>query len=283
VSCLSRSSSALWFLGYPDQALLKSQEALALAREVSHPHSLAYALNFAAGLHQLRQEGRACQERAEAAIRLSTEQGFPIWAAMGTILRGWALAEQGQTEEGIAEIHEGLASWRAVGAEVSLPYFLALLAEAYGKRGQSQKGLEIAAEALGLAHKTEDRWWEAELYRLTGELLKQAAKDKKQKATAYAEAAACFHRALAIARQQRATMLELRAALSLAQLWLCQGEYVEARRLLVETYSWFTEGLDTADLLKAKSLLAEFSVNIEAEDRSGLRPQRTSKVYPLRQ
>jgi len=268
VTCLSRASSTLWLLGYPDQALIRTQEALTSAHESSHAHSLAYALNFAAGFHQLRQEGQVCQERAEAAISLATEQGFPIWGAMGTILRGWALAEQGRAEEGIAELHEGLAFWRAAGAEISLPYFLALLAEAYGKSRQAEKGLKVLAEALAVAYKTEDRWWEAELYRLKGELLRQNAATKGQRAKADAEAAACFLQALNVARRQRAMSLELRAAMSLGQLWRSQGEYAEARRLLVETYRWFTEGFGTADLQRAKMLLGELQVNVVTEDLS---------------
>ena len=128
----------LWMLGYPDQALKRSQEALTLAQELSHPFSLALALACAAMLHQFRREVQTAQERAEAVITLSTEQGFPFWLAMGTILQGWALAEQGQGEEGIAQIRQGLAAYRATGAEAVRPYYLALLAEAYGKAGQSR-------------------------------------------------------------------------------------------------------------------------------------------------
>ncbi len=262
VSCLSRLATTLWFLGYPDQALIKNQEALDLAYELSHPHSLAYALNFAAGLHQLCGQGQMCQERAEAAIKLAAEHGFPIWAAMGAVFRGWALAAQGQTEKGIAEMHEGLAFWRAVGAEISVPYFLAFLAEAYAKGGQTGKGLSLVAEAQALVHKTQDCWWEAELYRLNGELLKQQTKEEGRKVNVDEEAAECFYRARTLARRQRATILELRAALSLGQLWLRQGQYAEARQLLAETYSWFTEGFHTADLQKAKAFLAELDAHI---------------------
>ena len=279
VSCLSRSASTLWFLGYPDQALTKNQEALALAEEVSHPHSLAYALSFAAGLHQVRGEAHACQARAEAAIKLADEQGFPIWTAMGTILRGWAIAEQGQREEGITEIQKGIASWRTIGAEISSPYYLALLAETYARAGQISQGLHVVAEALALAHKTADCWWEAELYRLNGEMLSQQAKDTRQPMNVYMEAAACFHRALEIARRQRAMMLELRAAMSLGRLWLRQGEYTEARGLLKKTYAWFTEGFTTGDLQHAKALLAELNINTGMEESSP-RTGNTTKRPP---
>ena len=121
-------------------------------------------------LHQFRREGQAVQGRAEALIALSTEQGFPHWLASGTILRGWALAVQGQGEEGIAQMRQGLDAFRATGAELSQSYFLALLAEAYGKVGQAEEGLTVLAEALATVEKTGERFYEAELYRLNGEL-----------------------------------------------------------------------------------------------------------------
>src|SRR5262249_14182915 len=141
VTCLGPLSIDLWLLGYPDQALQRSHEVICLAQRLSHPHSLAMALNFAAGLHRYRGEVQAVQERAEVLIALSTEQGFPYWLACGTILGGSALAEQGQIEEGITQMREGLSAWRAMGAEVVRPYYLALLAEAYGKGGQVEEGL----------------------------------------------------------------------------------------------------------------------------------------------
>ena len=161
---------ALWLQGYPAQALQSSHKALALAHELTHPFSLAFALYFAAVLHQLRQEGQAAQERLEAAITLSAEQGFSFWLASGTMVRGWALAEQGQGEERIAQMRQGLAAYRATGAETLRPYYLALLAEAYGKVVQVEEGLNTLAEALSLVDKNGERFYEAELYRLKGEL-----------------------------------------------------------------------------------------------------------------
>ncbi|MBI3301053.1 MAG: AAA family ATPase, partial [Deltaproteobacteria bacterium] len=172
VVCLLWAAWALWYLGYPDQALGRIHQALTLAHELSHPHSLATALGLAASLHQFRQERQAAQERAEATVVLSDEQGFPIWLAWGTILRGWALAVQGQ-EEGIVQMRQGLAAWRATGAEVTQPYILALLAETYGKIGQTEEGLNALAEALATVDKTGERFYEAELYRLKGELTLQ--------------------------------------------------------------------------------------------------------------
>jgi predicted ATPase/class 3 adenylate cyclase len=170
MSCLAFASSALWHLGYPDQALKRSQESLTLAQELSHPFSLAYALVGVAGLHQFRREGQTAQERAEALMALSREQGFALFLAHGTIYWGWALAEQGQVEEGIAQICQGMATDQASGGVRERAYYLALLAEAYGKVGQTEKGLTALAEALAHVNKTGERRWEAELYRLKGEL-----------------------------------------------------------------------------------------------------------------
>ena len=169
VTCLSYAASALWVLGYPDQALKRSQEALALAQELPQPFSLAFALTWAALLHQHRREWQATQERAEAAIALSAEQGFPNYLALGTLARGWALAEQGQIEEGIAQIRQGLVRGRVVGQSNCL----VILAEAYRKTGQAEEGLSALAEALDLVQKTGERFYEAELYRLKGELTLQ--------------------------------------------------------------------------------------------------------------
>ncbi len=170
---LIHTASALWCLGYPEQALRRSHEALTLARELVHPYSLAHALDYAAALHQYRREGQAVQELTEAAMTLSTEQGFALELALGAILRGWALAEQGQGEEGIVQMRQGLDAWQATGAEVEGPHFLALLAEAYGKGGQAEEGLSALAEALAVVHKNGERFYEAELYRLKGQLTLQ--------------------------------------------------------------------------------------------------------------
>jgi len=265
VICLSWAALVLWVLGYPDQALKRSHEALTLAQELSHPFSLAEALCFAAEFHCFRREGPATQERAEAAITLSTEQGFPFYVARGTILRGWALAEQGQEGEGIARMRQGMAAYRTTGAEILRPSGLALLAEAYGKVGQIEEGLAVLAEALATVNKSEERRWEAELYRLKGELLlAQEGKSKKRfpagtkgKSKKKSGAEECFHRAINVARRQSAKSLELRAVMSLSRLWQKQGKKEEARRMLAETYGWFTEGFDTKDLQEAQALLQE--------------------------
>jgi predicted ATPase len=214
-------------------------------------------LSFAAVFHQFRREVRAAQERAEAAIILAQEQGFPSWTAQGSILRGWTLAQEGQAQAGIEQIHQGLTAWRATGAEIGRTYFLALLDEAYGTMGQPEAGLTAIAEALTLADTTEEGFYEPELYRLKGELLLRQGtiNPRMHKASLHTEAETCFHQALEVARRQHAKSLELRAAMSLSRLWQTQGKPAEARQMLAEIYAWFTEGFDTPDLQEAKTLL----------------------------
>ncbi|MBI3756338.1 MAG: tetratricopeptide repeat protein [Deltaproteobacteria bacterium] len=171
LACLIDMAWTLWSLGYPNQASKRIHEALILAEELSHPFSLGMTLNWAAVFHQFRREERLAQKRAEAAMSLSTEQGFPDWLAWGTVLRGWALTEQGQGEEGIAQLRQGIATFRATGTENGQPYFLALLTEAYRRMGQREEGLNMLVEALAAVNKSGERWYEAELYRLKGELL----------------------------------------------------------------------------------------------------------------
>jgi predicted ATPase len=248
----------LWLLGYLNQSLKRSREALALAQELSHPFSLAFALIHAAVLHQLGREGQEAQERLESAIALCTKQGFPFLLAIGTILQGWALAEQGQEKARIAHMRQGLAAYQATGAGLWRPYSLSLLAQAYQKVGQVKEGLTVLAEALVLVEKSDERWWEAELYRLKGELL---LKDEggRPKEEAEVEAEKCFWQAIEVARRQSAKSLELRAVLSLSRLWRQRGKKAEARQMLAEIYGWFTEGFDTADLKEAKVLLEALS------------------------
>jgi len=173
VVCFSRAAWTLWWLGYPVQGLVRNEEAVILAQQRAHPLSLCFVLTSAAVFHQCRREGQAVQEHAEAAISLATEQGFPLFRAYGSMLQGWALAHQGQTQERLAQIQQGLTAWRATGAETLQPYFLALLAEAYGIMGQPEAGLTVLAEALMLVDKTGECWYEPELYRLKGTLLLQ--------------------------------------------------------------------------------------------------------------
>jgi predicted ATPase len=251
VGCQSFAAISKWMLGYPDQALQSTREALTLAQELTHPFTLAFALAWAATVHQFRRELQAVQERTETLMALSTEQAFPFWLAFGTILRGWTLTAQGAGAEGIAQVHQGLVAYRATGAELHRPYFLGLLAEAYGKVGQIEEELTVLNEALDTVNKTEERNWEAELHRRKGELLLM------QQGQKVVEAEECFLKALDTARRQQAKSLELRAAMSLSRLWQQQGKQEETRQMLSDIYGWFTEGFDTVDLQEAKALLEE--------------------------
>ena len=256
VTCLSGAALVLWYLGYPDQAFKKSNEALTLAQELPHPFSLAFALIWAGQLHQLRWEVRFAQERAEALMVLADEQGFAEVLAMGIGLRGWALVEQGQGEEGITEIRRSLEAFRAIEVELWRSYAVVLLAEMYGKEGQAEEGLNVLTEALAVVDKNESRWYEAELYRLKGELTLAQSGVQSLASRDQKEVEECFWKAIKIARRQQAKSLELRAVVSLSRLWQQQGRRDEARQMLAEVYGWFTEGFDTADLQEAKALLA---------------------------
>ncbi|HJY84495.1 MAG TPA: adenylate/guanylate cyclase domain-containing protein [Candidatus Binatia bacterium] len=259
VAGLSWASWTLWWLGYPEQALKRSEKAVTLAREQSYPHSLAGALDVAAQLHQFRRDGRAAQAEAEAAITLSTEQKFAMWSAVGMILRGWALAEQGRGEEGIAETRRGLVAWGDTGAKMAESYFFGMLADVCGKEGQTGEGLAILAEALNIVDKTGERFYEAELYRLYGELTLKQSGVRSLESEVQKKAEKCFWKAIEIARQQQGKSLELRAVVSLSRLWQTQGKQEEARQMLAEIYDWFTEGFDTKDLQEAKALLEALS------------------------
>jgi predicted ATPase len=249
VTCLVHAAHVLWALGYFDQAQQRSETGLALARKLTHPFSLAYALAHAAWLAQFCREAPAVQAQAGELITLSQAHGFPLRAAQGMLWRGWALAEQNQQDEGIAQMRQGLAAWQATGAELGRPYFLALFAEAYRKSGQVDEGLNMLAEALTAVEKTGEQFYKAELQRLRGELLLARA------AAPQGEAETCLRQALGVAHRQQAKALELRAVLSLSRLWQHQGKREAARQQLAEIRGWFTEGFDTADLQETMALL----------------------------
>jgi predicted ATPase len=258
VLCGFFMAKTLRLLGYPDQALQRSHEALTLAKELAHPQSLAFALYAAPVVHHSRREWHLIKECAEAEVALSTDQGFPLWLAWGIIFGGRALAEQGHGEEGIAQMRQGVTAFHAIQSRLLRPYCLALLAEAYGKVGQIEAGLAVLAEALAVVPENGEHHYEAELYRLKGELLLQSTVHSP-KSKVHEEAEECFRQALDIAYRQEAKSLDLRATMSLSRLRQRQGRSEEARQMLGESYSWFTEGFDTADLIEAKALLEELS------------------------
>jgi class 3 adenylate cyclase/predicted ATPase len=251
VMCLSWLSHVLAILGYPDQALARDGEGPARARELAHPNTAAVALAWSCIFHQLLRDRVRAREQAEAVIGLATEQGFPLYLAAGTVVRGWALADSGLTVEGVAETRRGLAAYAATGAEMWSPYFLGLLAEASGQAGQVTAGLEAAADALQRVERTGARWIEAELHRLRGELLLARPEPDR------AEAEASLRRALAVARAQGAKLWELRAATKLAASWAERGKRADARDFLASVHGWFTEGFEAPDLRAAGTLLEE--------------------------
>jgi DNA-binding winged helix-turn-helix (wHTH) protein/predicted ATPase len=253
VACLSFAALTLWCLGYPVQAVQRSQEALALALALDHPFSLAAAQHYAAFLHHHRHEALAVQTLAGTLLTLATAQGFPLYVAYGSCWQGWAGAMQGEAVAGLAELREGLAAVLTTGQTLARPFCLILLAEAAGHTGQVEEGLRLMTEALTAFEDSGRGDLLAEAHRLQGELL------LAQEGSAEEGAAACFEQALDIARRQQAKSWELRAAISLSRLWQKQGKRAEAHALLARVYHWFTEGFDTADLQEAKALLEELS------------------------
>jgi predicted ATPase len=242
---------ALWVLGYPDQARQQHQAAVTLAQELAHLMSLVYARTLTAILHQWCRESALTRRWTETTIALATEHGFPQFLQTNAFLLGWALAQQGQVAEGITRMRQSLDAWRAMGAALYRPYLLALLAEAHATVGQIDEGLHLLEDAFAVVRHTGEGLHEAELYRLHGESLWARASTP----STLEQVEVSLQHALAIARQQQAKSLELRAATSLARLWQQQGKGAEAYELLRPVYGWFTEGFDTADLQAAKALL----------------------------
>jgi predicted ATPase len=235
VVCLAVAGWPLWLLGYPDQALAWVNEALTLAQNLEHPYTLARGLYYMTFLHQLRREYQIVCERAETAITVATAQQMALVLTPGPIMRGWALAMQGQGAEGLMQLRQGLDAYRATGAAFQRPHFLGMLAEVHRSLGQPEAGLTALREAMALVETTGERYYEAELYRLKGELLLPHA------APEVAHAETCFQQALAIARRQQAKSLELRAAMGLSRLWHQQGKRDKAHDLLAPIYGWFTD------------------------------------------
>jgi predicted ATPase len=290
VASYSLLAQVLWLLGYPDQALTQSRTALTRTQEIAHPYSTAAVWTFDSMLYQALYEVRTVQQRAEALAALCQEQGFSLLFAGALVWSGWALAVQGQGQEGVKQIQQGLAAAQAMGSEFFWLHHLTLLVDAYEKTGQREEGLAVLAEVLTVVKRTEERWWEAELHRLKGELtlqkgMEHRAQSRKQKSENLnpnsqildfqLEAEACFHNAIDIARRQQAKSLELRATMSLARLWQQQGKRAEAHRMLSEVYNWFTEGFDTKDLQEAKALLV--GLERKAPKRPGQRKKKEQR------
>jgi DNA-binding winged helix-turn-helix (wHTH) protein/predicted ATPase len=302
VMSLSQLAFVLWLLGYPDQALQQSRAALALARELSHPFSLVYALGWATRIHRFRGEQQASKQLEEEWVSLCTEQGFSHQLALAAVSRGWGLMERGQVEKGIGEFRQGLTDYRTTGEELGVSSYLILLADAYGKTGRFTEGFNAFAEAEEFINKSEERFWEAELYRLAGELslrisereTKRAGEDEKfadspTRPFTLSSPDDSFLKAIAVAQGQQAKSLELRAVMSLARLRQHQAQghatsptLAEAHNRLAELYAWFTEGFDTRDLQEAKALLGMLSQGYAAEASPTEIAQHETSVPNLR-
>ena len=249
VVALAYWGRALWFLGYPDRALQCSQDALALARDHSTSLSVAQAMGMVAVVHQTRRDLPAAREWISNTIEYSAEQNNPYWAALAGILKGWLLAQQGQAQSAVEQIETSLAGYEATGSSLGKSWFLLLRAEAYELNGHTERALQALDEALAHMRRTGEAYYAAEIHRKRGELLLRAGERLA------GEAQACFEQALAVSRSQQAKSFEVRAASSLARLWMAQGKHAPAQKLLASVVTWFTEGLDTADLQEAQALL----------------------------
>jgi len=289
--CYGYVAMVLWFLGYPDQALRGMEEVLKYATELASLLTLAGARGFAPLVYHCCRQGGRVQEQGEAGIAVATQMGFPFWRAIGRFWRGWGLAEQGHYKEGIQQMQQGLRAQRETGSSVHQVHFSVLLAEAYGRAGHCEEGSHRLAEAETQMEKTDERFYEAELWRIKGELtlagaggLRLGIGSTSPQASSLKlidpsgverEVEEYFHKAIDIARQQQAKSLELRAVMSLVRLrqqrlmgngsrntdQVTSTALAEEHSMLAEVYGWFTEGFETKDLQEAKVLLNELAVN----------------------
>jgi predicted ATPase len=252
VFCRAYLSHCDWHLGYPDRALQTAEEALALAREVARPFSIALALDYLAMLHQFRREPDAALGIAEEARSFCLKHRFDYYGAWSALVRAWALTEASSPEEGLAAYDAALHEFRETGAELRMPHYLCLLAAVQRKAGRRAAGLRLVAEAAQIAERNLESWCNAEIERERGELLLLDSSDDARE-----EAVAAFRRAIHIAADQGAKMFELRASAALARLWVRCSERKKALDLLAPIHDWFTQGFDTPDLRRARTMLGE--------------------------
>ena len=248
---LTLGSWALWNLGYPEQALKRTEEALKLTEEFKHPHSRAFAVSVNANIFYNCGDWEACERMSDEAIALSTEHGFPFWLGWGTIMKGAVQIQQGSIADGIALIEQGLKRFEQAGVGMGRPTHLAYLAAAHNTLGHHEEALKLLADGIEIVEHRQGDMYEAELHRLKGGLLLTADSGNQ------AEAESCFRKALDVACRQNAKSLQLRAAMSLANLDRSQGKSGDARAELSPVFDWFTEGFETKDLVDAKALLDE--------------------------
>jgi class 3 adenylate cyclase/predicted ATPase len=258
VALLAFGGSSLWMLGYPDRAWAMSQRSLDLARRLAHPPSLGFALSFATWFHAFRQEAALTLKTAEEALSLATEQRFALWQPIALFFRGWAICRLGDSAAGLPQMRDGYAGYRATGTELIQPHMLALLAEMLAANSATDEALQWLEDAIAQAERREEHHYEPELWRLKGVIYAALAEQSESLAQTEKrrnEAESCLHQALRLAQQQRARVLELRAAVSLAELWDKRGRRDEARSLVEEKQGWFTEGFATLDLHRSQTLL----------------------------
>ena len=253
VQILSYRSVSLWMLGYPEAALTDIELALKYAREIGHTVTLMNALVWASLTHICCRSFATANATAAELMALGTEKDFLSWKAGGIALQGFVLAGTGKGLEALEMITSGWAAYQSTGGTLFTPGCLSYLARAHADIGQFHEARRCIGEAITVVEKYKEKWWEAEIHRVAGEIaLRSPERDAP-------EAQACFERALEIARTQQSRSWELRAAMSLAQLWRDQGKRREAHDLLAPVYGWFTEGFDTLDLKEAKALLEELA------------------------
>ena len=253
VQALYFRSWALWFLGYPEAALADAEDAVSHAREIGQAGSLMQALVIAVSPFILCGNYVAAKAQLDEVVALADEKGAAPWKADGMMNQGCVSALTGKASNAIQMITTGLIAWRSAGATVRVPEYVSYLASAYADIGLFDDAWRCVGDAIAAMEKTKERWFEAEVHRLAGEIVLKSPQSDSAKAQSY------FERALAVARQQQAKSWELRAAMSLARLWRDQGKVQQARELLAPVYGWFTEGFDTRDLKEAKALLEELA------------------------
>ena len=241
-----------WYLGYPVRSLKIAEEGLARAREISHPFSIAIALDYLAMLHQFRREADAALDAAEEARNVCAEYDFDYYGAWSGLVRAWAIAESGELEKGVAAYDSALEEFRRTGASLRISHHLGLLASLHGKAGRALAGLRLIDEAVAIAKANNESWRNAELHRERGELLLLASGPDAE-----TQADKEFEAAIETAMAQGAKLPELRASVARARLWAANGKRKQAREVLTPIYAWFNEeDLETRDLAEARMLLA---------------------------
>jgi predicted ATPase len=253
VSILCFRSMGSWLLGYPEAARKGAGDAVRYAREIGQAATSLYALVITPFTHLYCGDNTTANAQLDEALQLATEKDAMFWKAWGTMQRGCVLAMTGEYGDAAKTISSGIASWRSTGSTYNLPFYLSWLGRAFAMSGEHDDAQRCIEDAIAAMQMTKEHWVEAELYRTGGEIALTSLEPDTAKAEDY------FDRALAIARQQQAKSLELRAAISMARLWRSQGKSQQARELLAPVYGWFTEGFNTRDLKEAKALLQELA------------------------